>query len=142
MKPTLIVPGFPPNIIEICERLNPGPSTVFAYGDRIYTGELVEPVLSRDLVVHERTHFAQQERAGGPEAWWRRYLDDPVFRLEQEVEAYRAQYQALSDLPRSERRRLLAHFCKTLASSMYGGLVTKEQARALITQPITERRAA
>lgn len=137
---TLVVVGFPPNIDEIRERLNPGPSTVFAYGDRIYCPSGAD--LPPNLIVHEQTHFDQQRNAGGPDAWWRRYLDDPEFRLDQELEAYRAQYAALAGLPRPERRRYLAHFCKTLASSMYGGLVSKEQARALITRPDDERQAA
>jgi hypothetical protein len=70
--------------------------------------------------------------AGGPEAWWRRYIDDPKFRLEQEIEAYRAQYASVASFPRPIRRELLAHIVKSLASGMYGKLVTKEQARRLV----------
>jgi hypothetical protein len=130
---TKIVKGFPPNIDELRARFNPPPGTVFAYGDTIYSPANVN--LSADLIAHETTHFAQQARSGGPEAWWRRYIDDPQFRLEQELEAYRAQYATLTTLPRPERRALLAHYCKSLASSMYGGIVTKEQARKLIAGP-------
>lgn len=129
---TRIVVGFPPNIAEIRARLNPGPDTVFAYGDTIYAPGRPRS-LSPDLVIHEETHFAQQRAAGGPDEWWRRYLADPQFRLEQEIAAYRAQYQAIANLPRADRRRTLAHICKTLASGTYGRLVTKERAHQLIT---------
>lgn len=125
-----VVKAFPPNYAEIRERLNPPPRTVFAYGGTIYSPGGTN--LPADLLAHEMTHFAQQARSGGPEAWWRRYIDDPEFRLVQEVEAYRAQYKFVSSMARPYRRKLLAHICASLASPMYGRLVTKEQARTLI----------
>lgn len=127
---TKIVRGFPPNYAEIKARFNPPPNTVFAYGDTIYSPSTEN--LTADLIAHERVHFDQQRKVGGPEAWWRRYIDDPRFRLEQEIEAYRVQYATVAGAPRPERRRLLAHICKSLASGMYGSLVTKEQARRLV----------
>jgi hypothetical protein len=133
---TKIVKAFPPNYEEIRARFNPPAGTVFAYGDTIYAPYLRNP-LPQHLIVHESTHFAQQRAAGSPEAWWRRYIDDPQFRLEQELEAYRAQYAAVAALSRPERRELLAHICRSLASRMYGGIVTKEQARALVTGSVT-----
>lgn len=127
---TTIVKAFPPNYAEIKARFNPPPGTVFAYGDTIYSPS--STTLPGDLVAHERVHFEQQRAAGGPEAWWRRYIDDPQFRLNQELEAYRVQWAAIAHLPRAERRARLAHICKSLAGGMYGRLVTKEQARRLI----------
>lgn len=129
---TKIVKGFPPNHAEIKAAFNPPPDTVFAYGDTIYSPGRVE--LPADLIAHEKTHFVQQAVVG-PDAWWRRYIDDPAFRLEQEIEAYRVQYAYATavGLARPQRRALLAHICKSLASGMYGRLVTKEQARALVT---------
>jgi hypothetical protein len=125
-----IVKGFPPNYAEIKARLNPGPRTVFAYGDTIYSPSTTQ--LPPDLIAHESVHFGQQQRAGGPEAWWRRYLDEPQFRLDQEVEAYRAQFALCSLLPRATRRKFLANISATLSGSMYGRLVTKEQAKLLV----------
>lgn len=131
---TRVVQEWPPNIAEIRERFRPSRGTVFAYGDRIYAPDS-DGTLPPDLIVHEETHFEQQRLVGGPEAWWRSYIDDPVFRLAQEVEAYRRQYASVADHPRARRRELLAHICKALASSMYGSLISKEQARRLITEP-------
>lgn len=131
---TKIVKAFPPNADEIWAAFNPPHGVVIAYGDTIYAPHL-ESELPGHLVIHEETHFAQQRAVGGPEAWWRRYIDDPQFRLEQELEAYRAQYASIAALPRAQRRELLAHICKSLAGRMYGGLVTKDQARALVTAP-------
>lgn len=130
---TRIVKDFPPNYDELRTRFNPPPGTVYAYGDTIYAPHLSASGLPGHLIVHETVHFGQQRAAGGPDAWWRRYIDDPAFRLEQELEAYRAQYRSVAQLPRPERREILAHICKSLASRMYGGIVTKDQARQLVT---------
>ena len=127
---TRIVAAFPPNIDEIRARFAVRPGTIFAYDGVIYSPAGTD--LPGHLVVHEETHFAQQRAAGGAEAWWRRYIDDPGFRLEQEVEAYRAQFAVIRQLPRAERRELLARICKDLASGMYGSLVTKAEARRLV----------
>jgi hypothetical protein len=131
----------PPNGAAIRARFPGLPAgVVFAYGDTIYVpggeprvGRLVVPAgaeLPHPLVVHEEIHFDQQAAAGGPDAWWGRYLDDDAFRLGQEVEAYRAQLAAVPG--RAERRRLLAAVVKDLAGPMYGRLVTKETARRLL----------
>lgn len=128
---TKIVKGFPPNYEELRARFDPPAGTIFAYGDTIYSPRRTD--LPAHLVVHESVHFGQQRAVGGPEAWWRRYIDDPEFRLEQELEAYRAQYASVSHLARPLRRELLAHICRSLAGRMYGGIVTKDQARALVT---------
>jgi hypothetical protein len=127
---TKVEQAFPPNYAEIKPRFNPPAGTVFAYGDTIYSPHAA--TLPADLIAHEEVHFAQQRRAGGPDVWWQRYIADASFRLEQEVEAYRTQYALFATLPRPERRRRLAHICKTLASGMYGSIVTKEQARRLL----------
>lgn len=128
---TRIVTEFPPNYAELRARFNPGPGTVYAWGDTIYSPHAAD--LPADIVAHEEVHFAQQRACGGPSAWWARYIAEPRFRLEQEVEAYRVQWSMIRDMPRPERRARLAHICKALASGMYGSLVTKEQARQLIT---------
>lgn len=124
-----VVQELPPNFNEIVTVFGPLPHTVvFAYGDRIYSPSGTD--LSPELVVHEETHLRQQAEVGGPEEWWRRYLADPDFRLAQEVEAYRAQLAAAPN--RARRRELWRQVSKDLASSMYGRLVTKDQARELL----------
>jgi len=126
-----VVNAYPPNIDEIRARFNPPRGTIYAYGDTIYAPD--SGPLPADLIAHEEVHFVQQRRVGGPEAWWRRYIDDARFRLEQEVEAYRVQWAIVRDMPRPERRARLQHICRSLSSRMYGGIVTYEQARKLVT---------
>jgi len=124
-----IVAGWPPNRQQIVDALGDAPATaVYAYGDAIYSPS-GSKTLPLHLVVHEQTHLAQQRRAGGVEAWWRLYLSDGGFRLEQEVEAYRAQLGAMN---RQERRRLRCKLARDLAGPMYGHVVAYERALELL----------
>ena len=87
------------------------------------------------LVAHEEAH--QRQQGNDPAAWWREYLEDPGFRFRQELDAYRAQYQYLCKYyGRGERRRVLMHIAKDLASPMYGKIVaSREEAAGLIKAP-------
>lgn len=92
--------------------------------------------LDAPLIEHETTHSRQQTQMGaGP--WWSRWLDSPEFRLEQEVEAYRAQYRFACGLgaSRQVRRRLLRQLAKDLSGPMYGHIVTLAGALELLVLP-------
>ena len=47
--------------------------------------------------MHEFTHVEQQEKIGAITFWWR-YLTHQPFRVEMEVEAYKAQVKAGGDI--------------------------------------------
>ena len=102
------------------------------YGDTYYSKFETTP----DLIAHESTHTRQQEAYGGPEKWWERYFGDPIFRLEQEVEAYRNQVKWLQDhtegMSRDERRWRIKHCAESLSSGMYGAIISYDKALALI----------
>lgn len=129
-EPTIVIRQHdkPPNYERIRAVFDVRPTTIFTYGNTIYVpggGELDYP-----LRMHERTHVLQQAAfPGGPEMWWNRYLDDPAFRLEQELEAYRNQYRAMS---RSERERNIRRIAGDLSSPLYGNVVTFDEAKMLI----------
>jgi hypothetical protein len=77
-----IIHDFPPNFDEIEKVFGSIPITVvFTYGSKIYAPGHGD--ISENLMVHEQIHEAQQAEAGGPESWWKRYLEDPIFRLEE-----------------------------------------------------------
>jgi hypothetical protein len=128
-----IVADYPPNIDKIASVLpvKGRDSIVYTYGDTIYfpKGEELPP----DLIAHEEVHMGQQASMGKDE-WWDRYLKDVEFRLSQEVEAYRVQWQyAMDNYNRSHRRQLLDYICDALSSAMYGKIVSKKEAKGLIT---------
>ena len=90
------IKGFPPNIKQIDEVLHTKskPTVVYTYGDTVYipNGE----ALSDDLEVHEAVHIKQQAEMGAEE-WWKKFLEDPEFRLSQELEAYQAQWEYIEE---------------------------------------------
>lgn len=103
------------------------------YGDTCHSKNELPP----DLVAHEEVHVAQQ-RMFGPEAWWTTYIEDPDFRLRQEVEAYRAQVKYLNDhtelMSRNERRYRIRNMAIDLNSHVYGFVVNFEEALKLIKE--------
>jgi len=130
--------GWPPNIASIRAVLPVSERNIFAYGRVIYNpggGDL--PAW---LIAHEKVHFAQQKklngviRRNGAEVWWRRFLKDPEFRLQQEVEAHRAEYWEFKrqHKDRNVRVQFLNQIAGRLAKPMYGSLVSVKIARVLI----------
>lgn len=107
--------------------------TYWTYGDTIYNpGGFEIPV---DIIAHEEQHERQQEAyEGGKDAWWHEYLANPRFRLEQEAEAYGAQYRWTCEQTkdRNKRNLWLTRYSQQLAGPLYQLSVTPSQARALI----------
>lgn len=128
--------SFPPNYQDMlrafpeCEKRK----AIFAYDNVIYNP--FDVYLTVDVIIHETIHFAQQKREYSVDDWYMKYLNDEAFRLEQEVEAYRAQYafvaKRLKD--RNELSWYLGTLAESLSSGLYGALVTRSEARALIAK--------
>ena len=98
-------------------------NTIFTVGDTIHT----KYELSPDLLAHELVHVRQQTEMG-TDKWWRKYFSDEFFRLEQEVEAYGAQYKWVLDnkKDRNVRALLLRAYAKSLSGKMYGDMISFE----------------
>jgi len=103
----------PPNMREIC----------YTYGDICFTPR----DLPLDVEKHEEVH--QRQQGDKPDEWWSLYGRSPQFRYEQELEAYRVQYQFF--LARNGKRKAF-EFAKRLArdmsAEMYGGMCSYERA--------------
>lgn len=122
--------NYPPNyetIIAAIPAVAQKKTIIFTYGDTIYNpgGGRIPP----ELEMHEATHWAQQQALGIDE-WWGEYLRNVEFRFLMELEAYRAQYQAVHG--RDRRRELLNTISKDLSSAWYGNLCTKKEAKERI----------
>lgn len=137
----IIYGEYPPNYAEIAKvfKIKDNPGIVFTYGYKLYVpaGKIVE--VDKHLLAHEKIHALRQTEMG-VEEWWKKYLEDSSFRLVQEVEAYRQQYRSMWSLPISQRAGYLNHIVKDLSGTMYGNVVTPEQALQLITDGITLKR--
>ena len=128
-----IIADYPPNFKAIEKRFGPlSDSVIFTYGGNIYVPAGGE--IASHLMVHEEIHSKQQ--GDNPKSWWKRYLKDEKFRLEQEVEAYRAQFsffkRTIKD--RNRQTRFLYKIAADLSGTMYGSIVTHREAMSLITR--------
>lgn len=105
---------------------------VFTYGD---TCHCLKGWIPDWLVPHEEVHVKQQSLIS-PAKWWEQYFTDPAFRLEQELEAYRVQYQWIckKHKDRATRFNWLQKMAKDLSGPMYGECVSFYQAVKLIRQ--------
>jgi hypothetical protein len=111
--------------------LNPDPNrVVITYGSRLFAPMV--RYIPEDLLRHEETHSAQQ--GANPDGWWDRYLTDPFFRIQQEAEAYGAQYKFVCEKVKDRNRRyqFLMAISIQLAGPMYGSVITRSAAEKMI----------
>ena len=100
-------------------------NTIFAYDHKIYCNH----ELPDHLIIHEMVHHMQQDKYG-LETWVDRYLHDPQFRLDMEVQAYRTQIKSIKDGKAKARTLILS--AKDLSSPLYRDLLTYKQAINLL----------
>ena len=128
-----VIYEYPPVYDDIIRAgLKPGKDTVFAYGDAIYNPNNVP--ITPDLEVHEAVHMRQQ--ANDVADWWIKYLTDLQFRLEQEIEAYQAQYLFICKVvkDRNRQHKILSKIAEFLSGPLYGGIITHSDAMEIIKQ--------
>lgn len=126
----------PPPMFEEIDRVFHvrGQPVVFTWGTRVYnpTGIKVMP----QIIAHEAVHSERQTDSTGQNdearlrKWWERYLEDPEFRLDEEIHAHRGEYRWLANQTRDRntRNRYLLHVARKLAAPLYGGLITAREA--------------
>lgn len=101
-------------------------NTIFAYNHIIYTNK----ELPEDILLHEQQHFIQQDK-DGLDYWVQNYLNDPKYRLRQELDAYRKQLASCK--PKGFRRAVMLDCIDNLTSGMYGDLITRQEAYRLLS---------
>lgn len=139
-----VVVDYPPCFERCCEvfgRANVDrKGVIFSWGDRIYNPGNVG--IPRELAAHEAVHGLRQLRYSmslehdltdeqRTEAWWERYLTDPLFRLDEELYAHHAEYIARKKRHGHEPRVFNA-IAERLAGPLYGNLLTVAQAKHAI----------
>jgi len=134
----MIIYDYPPNFDKIDKVFNVrGKPIFYAYGDKIFNP--MRQHIPDAIIKHEGIHHKQQKEFGDIDGWWDEYIDNPEFRLVQEIEAHRAEFQywigASANAPkgfRSMKDFQLIHIAQRLASPLYGQLITAAEARKLI----------
>lgn len=127
-----------------------GKGVIFAWGHSIFNPDGVD--IPDYLIEHERVHGARQlamanENWGDARfenairLWWSMYIIDPKFRLDEEIHAHRAEYEArIRFQNRRGRRQALKAVSQRLASPLYGRLVTPAAASKLIKREKKDER--
>lgn len=130
----------PPNIEDIKKVFTINDTTVFCYKDVLYNPNNCP--LDIPIMEHETMHSRQQ--GDDPAGWWKKYLEDPVFRLEQEVDAFSVQYivQCKFIKNRDKRALNLQRLATTLSGNVYGNIITYEDAKKILlwkTKPMKKK---
>ena len=100
-------------------------NTVVTFGNNVYS----EKPISNDLIAHELVHVKQQGK--NPNLWWKKYIADKAFRLDQEVEAHIAQMKDIKKHSGKDRNYIAvarARLASYLSSSMYGNCISYDEA--------------
>jgi len=120
---------FPPNYQKIkeafpdCEKQK----AIFCYGEIVYNP--FNAIVTRDLEIHEAVHSKQQGKE--PEVWWDKYIQEPKFRLEQEIEAYGVQaYFIKKHFPVRVYENILGRIAQALSGELYGNIIDYHKAHS------------
>lgn len=107
-----------------------GPGVIFAWGDTIFNPSATD--IGRALMAHEAVHG--QRQGADVRGWWRKYLADPQFRLDEEVPAHVAELRVIRSTltTRHARKDALRAIAARLASPLYGGLISPRDAEKLL----------
>jgi hypothetical protein len=160
-----IVNILPPIYRQITDRwpINPD-RTVFTYNHLLYDPGKNE--IPDHLMVHEEHHAKQQDALApihtascfctkdllepcscgalqmGSDAWWKRFLEDPLFRIDQEAEAYAVQYNFYCRYKkdRNDQARFISQIAGILSSGTYGNVIGHSDAIAMIKKYATKLR--
>ena len=126
----------PPVWDAVCETFNIQPTQIlFTYGHTIYNPDAV--AIPIHIIEHEKVHMRQQSSIGmTPELWWEKFLSDPVFRVEQEAEAYGIQYAYIvkSIKDRNHKFRVLQDLARILSGPLYNNSISQGEAMKKIKE--------
>ncbi len=74
--------------------------------------------------------------AGDITAWWDQYLGNKEFRFSEELVAHQEEWRVIRETvpSRQQRRQQLGYITSRLSGSLYGNLVSRIEAKRLITR--------
>ena len=138
-----IVIDYPP-IIEEIKAVFPAVGTtkgvIFSWGDKIYNPDNVH--ISEALHAHELVHGTRQT---SDEAaiikWWRTYLADTEFRINEELLGHKAELAVLfkTQPDRNKRIILAQQVARRLSGPIYGNAITLSEARKRLGAKLNTR---
>lgn len=126
-----VLNGFrPPMFDEIDAAFHvAGKPVIFTWGEAIYNPESAP--ITPALMIHEAVHARRQ--GDDPAAWWRRYLVEPAFRLDEEIRAHVAEYGAICAAGNRHLKRFhLKLIARRLSGPLYGQIIPFAEARRIL----------
>ena len=98
---------------------------IIAFNGAIWCKE--EPAPQK--IVHEIVHLDRQDEIGN-DAWWKLYLENDQFRLEEEMRAYLAEAKFIKKNINNREHvfHLLREIAQSMSSSVYGNLISTADA--------------
>lgn len=109
---------------------------IFSWGNLIYnpSGGAIPPWLLDHEAVHGTRQTDPYWNDGTIEDWWKYYIKDAQFRLDEELPAHQKEYKSYCEhvKDREQRARYLHRMAMRLAGPLYGRLITFTRARDLI----------
>ena len=111
-------------------------ATFFTWGNKLFNPAKIDPV-PMDIIKHEEVHAAQQNHnEEGAKVWWARYMQEPLFRVDQEARAFGVQYKYLCTVnkDRNAQARILHAIACLLSGPTYGNAISHSAARDFIKQ--------
>lgn len=124
-----IVHAFPPLFDEIdaAFKVRSRAGVFYSFGDVIYCPDGAP--ISPEFLAHEAVHGRRQGSGARVLEWWRRYIDDPKFRLAEEIPAHVAEYRWLvAHGNRGARRAAAGCVAARLSSPLYGRMIGRSAA--------------
>jgi hypothetical protein len=136
-KPNVTIStDFPPNYEAIRDAFpDCVNAAVFAYGRTVHNPFGLK--LTPDLLEHEEVHLDRQQ--GDPEAWWKCYIGDMEFRLQEEIESYGRQYLYLRRRYSNKATKYFLYAMgHALSGPLYGCLLSQCEAESKIRNKAKE----
>ena len=131
-----IVIAEPPLYSHIVEAfgVRPGDGVIYSWGDTVYNPDGVP--IPPQVLAHEAVHGERQGTSTvAIVQWWKRYIESPRFRLAEEIPAHQAELKWWLEYGnRAERRAAVKVVAKRLASPLYGRLVGRSAAEAMLRE--------
>lgn len=84
--------------------------------------------ITEDLLIHEKTHVAQQKNLMYSLWWWMKYCLSASYRAKMEIPAYKNQYLFLKSKTRDRNQisRLRVEIAKIISGPMYKSMISYE----------------
>lgn len=114
-----ILKDYPPNILEIDAHFHTmGQPILYTYGDTIYNPLGIH--VPNYLAAHEFVHVMRQAK-DGPEAWWKKYIEDEEYRYQEEFAAHKMELNCLlaEVKDRNTRAKLVMATASRLVAPLY-----------------------